>query len=61
MDFFYLFTFYQSEKDMEDLRFDPDVISHLNRQKLFRYLKKYQNNNLEKRISTLLKIYPRNH
>jgi hypothetical protein len=46
---------------MEDLRFDPDVISHLNRQKLFRYLKKYQNNNLEKRISTLLKIYPRNH
>lgn len=57
LDFFYINSFYTSEKDMEDLRFNENELVRIIDTKFFQYLEKYQNNALERRIRKLIKLY----
>lgn len=57
LDFFYINSFYTSEKDMEDLRFNETELVRIIDTKFFQYLGKYQNNALERRIRKLIKLY----
>jgi len=57
LDFFYINSFYNSGKDMEDLRMnDTELIKILNKQ-FYRYLAKYESTALERRIKLMIKIY----
>lgn len=57
LDFFYLFPYYRSEKELRDLRFDPETISGMNNEKLYQYLDRFENKALNNRIFTLIKVY----
>lgn len=58
LDFFYLNAGYNTTKDMLDLRFDDTILyEDINKEKLYQYLEKFQNNALNKRIDVLRKTY----
>jgi predicted transcriptional regulator of viral defense system len=58
LDFFYIYSHYNTYKDMEYLRFDPSVLNDsLDMEKLFRYLEQYNNKALNDRIDKLLSTY----
>lgn len=57
LDFFYINTKYNTEDDILELRFNTTVLhDELEKPKLYEYLEKFENKNLEKRIFTLFKI-----
>jgi hypothetical protein len=57
LDFFYINSFYKTEKDIEYLRFDETVLNDIRKETLFLYLEKYQNKSLEERIFKMFKAY----
>lgn len=60
LDFLYLNNFYNTEKDMLDLRFDETFMQEeLDPDLLFTFLSRFKNKKLENRIKTLLITYDR--
>lgn len=58
LDLLYLYPFYDTEQDMEDLRLDEGFISeNLNRDLLKAFSYRFENKALEQRITRLMKIY----
>lgn len=58
LDFFYLNPWYDSEIKLYELRFNKIVLrKDVVKEKLYTYLKKYNNPTLEKKINLLYKIY----
>ncbi len=58
LDLLYIYPFYASEKDFEELRLDEDfLLDELDRNLLNEYLLKYENKALENRVKLLLNTY----
>lgn len=58
LDLLYLYPYYNSEKDIELLRFDRSVLeTAVNPEILHSYLEQFMNKALEKRIKMLIKTY----
>lgn len=58
LDLLYLYPFYNSEQELEELRLDEDfLLDDLNRELLEKYMLKFENKALEKRVQLLLKTY----
>ena len=58
LDLLYLYPFYSSEKDMEQLRFDSSVLENsISHETLHNYLDQFKNKSLENRINLLMKVY----
>lgn len=58
LDLLYVFSFYKTEQDMIDLRFDEGVLEERFNKKVFlEYLERFQNKQLDKRANTMLKAY----
>ncbi len=57
LDFFYINNFYDSEKDMEDLRLnDTELVKTVNKE-FYKYLARYESRALESRIRLMTKTY----
>jgi len=57
LDFFYINSFYDSEKEMEDLRLnDTELVKTIN-EVFYQYLERYENRALERRIRLMIKTY----
>lgn len=58
LDLFYLYPFFNNEKDIIDLRLDQNILHNdLDREKWERYIIRFQTNALEKRVQILEKVY----
>lgn len=57
LDFFYINSFYSSEKDMEDLRLNDTVLAEIINEEFFNYLERYKSQALERRIRLMSKTY----
>lgn len=57
LDFFYINSFYESEKDMEDLRLNDTELTKIINEEFYRYLERYKSTALERRIRLMTKIY----
>lgn len=57
LDFFYINSFYNSEKDMEDLRLNYTELLKIINNDFQQYLEKYESRALEKRIKLMIKTY----
>ena len=58
LDLLYLYPFYNTAREMEELRFDDDFMENdLNLERLNEYSKRFENKELEKRVDLLLKTY----
>lgn len=58
LDLLYLYPFYDSEEELEQLRLDEDYMQEeLNRERLCEYLSRFRNKALEKRTALLMKVY----
>ncbi len=57
LDFFYINSYYDTEKDIEYLRFNETELGKIISAKFFWFLEKYQSKALERRIRIMTKIY----
>jgi len=58
LDLLYLYPFYKTEQDMEELRLDEDFMQEdFNRNLFGEFLQKFENKALDNRVKTLLKVY----
>ena len=57
LDFFYIHNFYNSEKEMEDLRLNDTELGRIINKDFFKYLARYENRALERRIRLLIRAY----
>lgn len=58
LDLLYLYPFYSTEKEIENLRLDEDYLQEdMNKEVLSAYLNRFENKALEKRVSKLLDFY----
>ena len=58
LDFFYINHRYNTEKEIELLRFDYHILSkELDKNKFYNYLDEFQNKALNTRIFKMLKVY----
>ena len=58
LDLLYLYPFYNTESEIENLRFDEDFVRNkLNIRKLALYLDKFDNKNLTKRVEIFTDLY----
>lgn len=58
LDLLYLYPFYNTEKEIEELRFDENVLEkNLKKRMLYQYLEKYKSPVLEKRVGLLMKSF----
>jgi len=57
LDFFYINSFYESEKDMEDLRLNDTELTKIINEEFYRYLERYESKALERRIRLMTKTY----
>jgi predicted transcriptional regulator of viral defense system len=57
LDFFYINSFYSSEKDMEDLRLNDIELAKIVNKEFYRYLARYESRALESRIRLMTKTY----
>lgn len=58
LDLFYLYPFYNSNEEIEDLRLDEDYLADdLNAARLDEYLARFKNKALEKRVEIMKKTY----
>jgi len=58
LDLLYLYPFYNSVNELEELRFDEDFMGNdLNLERLHEYSKRVENKELDKRVDLLLKTY----
>ena len=56
IDLFYLYPFYNNEVEIEELRFDKDMLK-IDTSIMLKHLEKFKNKALEKRIKLMLKVY----
>ena len=59
LDFFYIYSSYNTEREIEHLRFDENLLSEMIGEKFYIYLEKYKNKALENRIFKMIKVYAR--
>jgi len=57
LDFFYVNSFYNSEKDIEDLRLNETELGRIIKPEFYQYLGMYQSKALDRRIRKLTKLY----
>ncbi len=57
LDFFYINNFYDSEKDMEDLRLNDNELAKSINKEFYQYLERYKSKALERRIRLMIKTY----
>ncbi len=57
LDFFYINNYYETEKDIEDLRLNESELGNIINPEFYKNLGKYQSNALERRIRKLTKLY----
>lgn len=57
LDFFYINSFYNSGKDMEDLRLNDIELAKIVNKAFYQYLAKYESRALESRIRLMIKTY----
>ena len=57
LDFFYINSFYDSEKDMEDLRLNETEMANIVNKEFYHFLAKYESRALERRIRLMTKTY----
>ncbi len=57
LDFFYIYNFYSSEKDMEDLRLNDTELTKIVNKEFYQYLERYESRALERRIRLMIKTY----
>jgi predicted transcriptional regulator of viral defense system len=57
LDFFYINNFYDSEKDMEDLRLNETELLKIVNNEFYQFLTRYQSRALERRIRLMTKTY----
>ncbi|MCP4313718.1 MAG: hypothetical protein GY790_20890 [Bacteroidetes bacterium] len=57
LDFFYINSFYNTERDIEDLRLNETELGKIINPEFYQYLGRYQNKALERRIMKLTKLY----
>ena len=58
LDLLYLYPFYDSEQELEELRLDEDYLQEdLNKDLLMEYCAKFQSKALDHRVKLLLKTY----
>jgi hypothetical protein len=58
LDFFYLYSFYNTTKEIVGLRMDEEIISELIEiNRLQKFLSQFKNKALEKRMKLFRKIY----
>lgn len=57
LDFFYINNYYNTEKDIEDLRLNETELQQIINDEFYQNLGRYQSNALERRIRKLTKIY----
>ncbi len=58
LDFLYIYSFYNSKEEIEELRFDPDIIRELvNPIKLLEYTERFNNKALTNRVKILMSVY----
>jgi predicted transcriptional regulator of viral defense system len=57
LDFFYINSYYSSEKEMEDLRLNNTMLAKIVNKKFYQYLERYQSRALESRIRVMTKAY----
>jgi len=57
LDFFYINSFYSSEKDMEYLRLNDIELAKIVNKEFYRYLARYESKALENRIRLMTKTY----
>ena len=57
LDFFYINSYYNTEKDIEDLRLNETELAKIINQEFYQYLEKYESRALESRIRLMTKTY----
>jgi len=57
LDFFYINSYYSSEKDMEDLRLSESELTKILNEEFYLYLERYESKALERRIRLMTKTY----
>jgi predicted transcriptional regulator of viral defense system len=57
LDFFYINSFYSSEKDIEDLRLNDTELAKIVNKEFYQYLARYESRALESRIRLMTKTY----
>jgi predicted transcriptional regulator of viral defense system len=57
LDFFYINSFYNSEKEIEDLRLNEMELRRILNPEFYQYLARYKSKALERRIRILIKLY----
>lgn len=57
LDFFYIYNFYSSEKDMEDLRLNDTELTKIVNKEFYQYLERYESRAQESRIRLMTKTY----
>ena len=57
LDFFYINSFYKTDKDIEELRLNETELELTINPEFYQYLEKYQSKALERRIRKLIKLY----
>lgn len=57
LDFFYINSFYDSKKDMEDLRLNETELQKIVNNEFYQFLSRYESKALERRIRLMLKTY----
>ena len=57
LDFFYINSYYSSEKDMEDLRLNETELAKTINEDFYHFLAKYECRALERRVLTMTKTY----
>lgn len=57
LDFFYINSYYNTEKDIEDLRLNESELVNIINPEFYQYLGRYQSNALDRRIQKLTKLH----
>lgn len=57
LDFFYINNYYNTEKEIEDLRFNETELLKILNSEFYQFLERYNNKALEGRIKKLMKVY----
>lgn len=57
LDFFYINNFYDSKRDMEDLRLNETELHKIINNEFYQFLARYENRALERRIRLMTKTY----
>jgi predicted transcriptional regulator of viral defense system len=57
LDFFYINSYYDTEKEIENLRLNETELANIINPEFYQYLEKYQSQALDRRIRKMIKLY----